>query len=57
MVEARRERFGNGELGLGGASKWIATQLPVDFEALIHYRWPEYITTIRGEEWWIPEKA
>ena len=19
----------------------------------IHYRWPEYVTTERGQEWWI----
>ena len=31
--------------------------LPDDFEAPINYRWPEYVTTARGEEWWIPEKA
>ena len=42
--------------GIGG-STWVAPLLPADFEAPIHYRWPEYITTIRGEEWWIPERA
>jgi len=20
----------------------------------LYYRWPEYVTTERGEEWWIP---
>ena len=42
--------------GVGGAN-WVAPQLPSDFEAPIHYRWPEYVTTVRGEEWWIPQKA
>ena len=42
--------------GVGGSS-WVAPLLPDDFEAPIDYRWPEYVTTARGEEWWIPEKA
>ena len=42
--------------GIGG-SKWVAPLLPSDFEAPIHYRWPEYVTTVRGEEWWVPERA
>jgi aminobenzoyl-glutamate utilization protein B len=25
-----------------------------DCEPPIHFRWPEYVTTERGEEWWIP---
>ncbi|MCK4868220.1 MAG: amidohydrolase, partial [Alphaproteobacteria bacterium] len=25
-----------------------------DYDPPIHFRWPEYITTERGEEWWIP---
>jgi aminobenzoyl-glutamate utilization protein B len=48
-----RERTGG---GIGGA-KWVAPLLPKDFEAPIHFRWPEYVTTSRGEEWWIPEGA
>ncbi len=28
-----------------------------DAPAPIHFRWPEYVTTPRGEEWWIPEGA
>jgi aminobenzoyl-glutamate utilization protein B len=39
--------------GIGGA-KWIAPLLPEDFEAPIHYPWPEYVTTERGEDWMIP---
>ena len=42
--------------GIGG-SKWVAPLLPGDFQAPVHYRWPEYVTTTRGEEWWIPEGA
>lgn len=25
-----------------------------DYEPPIHFRWPEYVTTPRGEDWWIP---
>ena len=39
--------------GVGG-SKWVAPLLPRDFVPPIDLRWPEYVTTPRGEEWWIP---
>ena len=42
--------------GIGGTN-WLAPLLPTDFQAPIHYRWPEYVTTPRGEEWWIPTGA
>jgi len=45
-----RERTGGGV----GGSQWVAPLLPRDFPPPIDLRWPEYITTIRGEEWWIP---
>jgi aminobenzoyl-glutamate utilization protein B len=44
------ERTGGGV----GGSKWVAPLLPRDFPAPVDLRWPEYITTVRGEEWWIP---
>jgi aminobenzoyl-glutamate utilization protein B len=44
------ERTGGGV----GGSKWLAPLLPSDFQPPIDLRWPEYITTVRGEEWWIP---
>ena len=56
MEEARvefNERTGG---GMGG-SRWVAPLLPKDFEAPIRFRWPEYVTTPRGEEWWIPQGA
>jgi aminobenzoyl-glutamate utilization protein B len=28
--------------------------LSPDLEPAIDLRWPEYVTTIRGREWWIP---
>ena len=37
--------------GIGGKD-WIAPLC--DYEPPIDFRWPEYVTTERGEEWWIP---
>jgi aminobenzoyl-glutamate utilization protein B len=35
----------------------MAPLLPRDFQPPIDLRWPEYVTTERGEEWWIPTPA
>ncbi len=48
-----RERTGG---GIGG-SKWVAPLLPKDFPPPVNYRWPEYVTTVRGEEWTVPTAA
>jgi len=45
-----RERTGG---GVGGA-RWVAPLLPRDFPPPVDLRWPEYVQTPRGEEWWIP---
>lgn len=37
--------------GVGG-SRWIAPLC--DYDPPIHFRWPEYVTTPRGRDWWIP---
>ncbi len=37
--------------GIGG-SQWIAPLC--DYEPPIHFRWPEYVKTPRGADWWIP---
>ncbi|WP_430447604.1 MAG: amidohydrolase [Pseudomonas piscis] len=42
--------------GIGG-SRWQAPLLPNDFQVPHDFRWPEYISTARGEEWWIPARA
>lgn len=39
--------------GIGG-EKWVGPLLPADFSPPIDLRWPEYVTTERGEGWWIP---
>lgn len=43
-----RERTGGGPGGAG----WTAPLC--DYEPPIHFRWPEYVVTARGREWWIP---
>jgi len=48
--EEFNERTGGGV----GGSKWVAPLLPPDLDPPIDMRWPEYIRTERGEEWWIP---
>jgi aminobenzoyl-glutamate utilization protein B len=37
--------------GVGG-TKW--TPPLCDYPPPINFRWPEYITTPRGQDWWIP---
>ncbi|HEV7263544.1 MAG TPA: amidohydrolase [Falsiroseomonas sp.] len=44
-----RERTG----GAGGPG-WVGPLLPADFDPPVDLRWPEYVTTPRGEEWCIP---
>lgn len=45
-----RERTGG---GMGG-TKWVAPLLDKDFAAPVDMKWPEYVTTARGEEWCVP---
>ena len=45
-----RERTGGGV----GGSKWVGPLLPADIEPAVDLRWPEYVTTARGEEWTFP---
>ena len=45
-----RERTGG---GIGGPG-WVGPLLPADFHPPVDLRWPEYVTTARGEEWCIP---
>lgn len=44
------ERTGGGV----GGDKWVAPLLPPDFAPPVDLRWPEYVETVRGEEWWVP---
>jgi len=48
-----KERTGGGT----GGSNWIPPLLPSDFDPPVDLRWPEYINTARGREWWIPNPS
>ncbi|MBV8497059.1 MAG: amidohydrolase, partial [Gammaproteobacteria bacterium] len=37
-----------------GGARFVAPLLPREFAPPIDYRWPEYVTTARGTDWWIP---
>jgi aminobenzoyl-glutamate utilization protein B len=45
------ERTGGGVRG----SAWIPPLC--DYAPPIHFRWPEYVTTARGHDWWIPSET
>jgi aminobenzoyl-glutamate utilization protein B len=51
---AKREFIDRTGGGIGG-SKWIPPLC--DYAAPIHFRWPEYVTTARGRDWWIPKPS
>lgn len=42
--------------GIGG-TRWVAPLLSRDFAPPVDLRWPEYVRTERGEEWWLPTPA
>ena len=48
------EEFNQRTGGGVGGDKWMSPLLPEDFDPPVDLRWPEYINTVRGEEWWIP---
>ncbi len=35
----------------------LSPLLPADFEPPLDFRWPEYVETTRGREWWIPNST
>jgi len=53
VLAAARAEFSERTAG----TRFIAPLLPRDFAAPIDYRWPEYVTTARGTDWWIPAAA
>ncbi|MFZ6049665.1 amidohydrolase [Pseudomonas sp. CR3202] len=56
LLAAARAEFVERTGGGIGGTHWQAPLLPKDFQAPHRYRWPEYIRTVRGEEWWIPAR-
>ena len=53
VLAAARAEFVERTGGVGGPG-WGPPRLPADFVPPVDLRWPEYITTARGEEWCIP---
>lgn len=52
MLSAARQEFEQRTGGGVGGSNW---QAPLcDYPPPVDFRWPEYVTTARGREWWIP---
>ncbi|MCZ7658157.1 MAG: amidohydrolase [Xanthobacteraceae bacterium] len=56
LAQARKEFAERTGGGIGGTD-WVAPLLARDFAPPHDLRWPEYIQTVRGEEWWIPNAA
>jgi aminobenzoyl-glutamate utilization protein B len=54
LVKAARDEFVERTGGGIGGDKWIPPLC--DYEPPLDFPWPEYITTPRGEEWWIPAR-
>jgi aminobenzoyl-glutamate utilization protein B len=54
LLEGARDEFEERTGGGIGGTKWVAPLLPKDFKPPVDLRWPEYIQTVRGAEWWIP---
>jgi aminobenzoyl-glutamate utilization protein B len=57
LLKNAQDEFNDRTGGGVGGSNWVAPLLPRDFAPPVDLRWPEYIQTIRGEEWWIPTPA
>ncbi|MGC5700071.1 amidohydrolase [Pseudomonas sp. NFXW11] len=57
LLAAARAEFVERTGGGIGGSRWQGPLLPRDFQVPHDFRWPEYISTARGEEWWIPARA
>jgi aminobenzoyl-glutamate utilization protein B len=57
LLDAAKAEFAQRTDGGIGGSRWTAPLLPRDFAAPVDLRWPEYIRTDRGEEWWLPTPA
>jgi aminobenzoyl-glutamate utilization protein B len=53
LARARTEFVERTGGGVGG-ERWQAPLLPHDFQVPHRLRWPEYVTTARGNEWCIP---
>jgi len=56
LLAAARAEFAERTGGGVGGTRWQAPLLPANFTVPHRLRWPEYVTTARGQEWWIPSR-
>ena len=49
---AARQEFETRTGGGINGDNWLAPLC--DYQPPVHFRWPEYVTTPRGRDWWIP---
>ena len=52
-LAAIRAEFNERTGGGVGGTQWLPPFFDKTAEPPIHYRWPEYVATERGQEWWI----
>ena len=52
VLEAAQAEFRDRTGGGIGGDNWLAPLC--DYEPPLHFRWPEYVTTRRGEDWVLP---
>jgi len=57
LLKRAQDEFGERTGGGIGGTKWMAPPLPKEFRPPADLRWPEYVQTPCGEEWWIPTPA
>jgi len=56
-LDAAKKEFEERTGGGRGGAKWVAPLLPPDFDPPVGFHWPEYVTTPRGEDWYVPATA
>ncbi|MGH7919536.1 MAG: amidohydrolase [Candidatus Dormibacteraceae bacterium] len=56
-IQKARTEFEERTGGGVGGTRWSAPLLPATFDAPIDLPWPEYVRTVRGEEWSLPTPA
>lgn len=56
-LKKAKDEFNERTDGGVGGKNWVGPLLPADIKPPDDLRWPEYVTTNRGNEWWIPNSS
>ena len=56
-LEAIRGEFNQRTGGGIGGTDWLPPFFDATTPPPIDYRWPEYVSTVRGDEWCIPRQG